>query len=377
MALVRRWVALLFVCSVGCAVGNADPVTDEIGLPERYGGGVEDGGTSTSQTLPPDEPAATVDVTLAGDGSGAVDSAPAGIACPGDCSETVALGASITLTADSGADSVFSGWTGGGCTGTDPCVVKANGPVNVVATFTKKPLALTVTKSGTGAGTVSSAPPGIDCGATCTASFDAGSVVTLVAAPSTGSTFAGWSGGCAGTAPTCQVTMSAAQNVTATFTLEQYALTVAKGGSGSGTVTSSPAGISCGATCSASFAHGTSVTLTASASAGSKFAGWSGAGCSGTGTCTVTMTAASAVTATFNTTDLTCSTISTAAACTNAVISEINLGTISASSCRSQCETKLEQAGVTGCWIVAYNNICYCRGGTLTGNGDRPGGSCN
>jgi hypothetical protein len=78
---------------------------------------------------------------------------------------------------------------------------------------------LTVSKAGTGSGTITSAPAGIDCGATCTASFEQASTVTLTAAPATGSTFAGWSGaGCSGTA-TCAVTMSAAQSVTATFAL--------------------------------------------------------------------------------------------------------------------------------------------------------------
>jgi hypothetical protein len=44
----------------------------------------------------------------------------------------------------------------------------------------------------------------------------AGSDVTLTAAPAPGSVFTGWSGGCAGTGA-CVVTMSQAQNVTATF----------------------------------------------------------------------------------------------------------------------------------------------------------------
>jgi hypothetical protein len=80
--------------------------------------------------------------------------------------------------------------------------------------------------------------------------------------------------------------------------ISQYALTVAKSGTGSGTVSSSPAGISCGATCSGSFASGTSVTLTASPDPSSTFSGWSGA-CTGTGVCTVTVNSALNVTAAF------------------------------------------------------------------------------
>ena len=159
--------------------------------------------------------------------------------------------------------------------------------------------ALTVAKSGTGSGTVTSNPAGIACGTTCSAEFDNNLLVTLSAAADTGSTFAGWSGeGCSGTG-TCQVTMSQARSVTAAFTLNTYLLTVAKSGTGTGTVTSSPAGIACGTTCSASFDYNQLVTLSAAADTGSTFTGWSGEGCSGTGTCQVTMTQARSVTAAF------------------------------------------------------------------------------
>ncbi|HEY0796835.1 MAG TPA: hypothetical protein VGD64_13770, partial [Acidisarcina sp.] len=47
--------------------------------------------------------------------------------------------------------------------------------------------------------------------------YNSGTPVTLSATAATGSTFAGWSGACTGTA-SCQVTMSAAKSVTATFT---------------------------------------------------------------------------------------------------------------------------------------------------------------
>jgi hypothetical protein len=92
--------------------------------------------------------------------------------------------------------------------------------------------------------------------------------------------------------------MTAARNVTATF-VQQFQLSVSKGGTGSGSVSSNPSGISCGATCSAVYDAGTSVTLTATPSGGSSFSGWSDPGCPGTGSCVVSMTAAKSVTATF------------------------------------------------------------------------------
>ncbi len=164
------------------------------------------------------------------------------------------------------------------------------------------PVALTVTREGTGSGTVASSPAGIDCGATCTFDFDSGTSVTLTATPASGSSFTGWSGsGCSGTS-TCTVTMSEARAVNAEFAVVppgQFDLTVSKSGTGAGTVTSSPAGINCGSDCSETLVDGTSVTLTASPASGSSFTAWSGAGCSGTSTCTVVMSEARAVTAQF------------------------------------------------------------------------------
>jgi hypothetical protein len=75
---------------------------------------------------------------------------------------------------------------------------------------------LTVTKNGTGTGTVSSSPAGIACGTDCTQTAAVGSQFTLSATPATGSTFTGWSGACTGTG-TCTVTLSAARTATATF----------------------------------------------------------------------------------------------------------------------------------------------------------------
>ena len=75
--------------------------------------------------------------------------------------------------------------------------------------------ALTVSRAGTGSGTVTSSPAGISCGADCSKNYNAGTVVGLTAAPAAGSAFAGWSGDadCADGS----VTMNAARNCTATF----------------------------------------------------------------------------------------------------------------------------------------------------------------
>ncbi|HEY2718057.1 MAG TPA: hypothetical protein VGI52_00395, partial [Solirubrobacteraceae bacterium] len=242
-------------------------------------------------------------VTKTGGGEGTVTSSPAGINCGSTCSAEFAEGEEVTLTAAPKPGSSFAGWSGGGCTGTGTCKVTLAEATEVEAEFSAEPVVefpLTVTKTGSGEGTVTSSPAGINCGSTCSAEFAEGEEVTLTAAPKPGSSFAGWSGGgCTGTS-TCKVTLAEATEVEAEFAaLPTFTLTVTKTGSGEGTVTSSPAGINCGSTCSAPFGEGEEVTLTAAPKPKSAFAGWSGGGCTGTGTCKVTLAEATEVEAEF------------------------------------------------------------------------------
>lgn len=162
---------------------------------------------------PPTNPILTV--TKAGTGTGTVTSSPAGIDCGATCFSSFTSGTMVTLTA---TPTGFAGWSGGGCSGTGTCVVTLTSDTTVIATFSTPSSVLTITRSGTGTGTVASVPAGINCGATCAASFTTGTGVTLTATPVTG-TFTGWSGGgCSGTGNTCVVTLSTATTVTATFT---------------------------------------------------------------------------------------------------------------------------------------------------------------
>lgn len=165
-------------------------------------------------------------------------------------------------------------------------------------------LPLTVSRSGTGDGSVVSEPAGIDCGSSCEAEFGQGTTVTLAATPSDGSNFAGWSGACSDQPPQCVVTMSESRSVTAEFTVvpPNFRLTATKSGTGMGRVTSVPTGIDCGNGCEADFAQDTAVTLSADPSAGSRFDGWAGACTNQAGDCLVTMSQARSVVATFTAT---------------------------------------------------------------------------
>jgi hypothetical protein len=154
-------------------------------------------------------------------------------------------------------------------------VVDAAGAARLRARIVTNWATLAVAKSGRGAGTVSSSPEGIDCGGTCSAPFDAGTTVTLTAAPDGDSVFGGWSGACTGTDP-CVVSIDQAKSVTATF-LPLYAVTVTMADATPGTVTSVPAGISCtSGTCSARFVEGTQLQLVPHGVPGaSVFGSWS------------------------------------------------------------------------------------------------------
>jgi hypothetical protein len=161
-------------------------------------------------------------VTRVGAGGGRVVSTPAGIDCGSTCSAGFVPGTPVTLQASPLAGSVFAGWSGGVCRGLDDCVLALTTDTTVIAAFEPQlpaPVVLTVTRVGTGAGTVVSTPDGIDCGSTCTASFGAGVTVTLRPSALGGSTFTGWSGGsCRGTGD-CALGLTEDTVVTATFDL--------------------------------------------------------------------------------------------------------------------------------------------------------------
>lgn len=168
---------------------------------------------------------------------------------------------------------------------------------------------LAIHKTGSGIGTVISNPAGIDCGNTCTAqsaSFVAGTAVTLTAIPENNTLFAYWLGGCTGTMATCDLTMTGHTKVTAHFVSDdtkEYKLKIKKikKNSGDGTVTGNDGNIDCGHTCTHTYYKDTIVTLSATANDNSTFLGWKSGSlnCIGTDSCTVTIDKAKTVQATF------------------------------------------------------------------------------
>jgi hypothetical protein len=163
----------------------------------------------------------TIAAVKAGNGLGTVTGSPAGIDCGTSCSYTYLAGTAVTLTATPSSGSGFTGWSGGGCGGTDVCTIAGNGSVTVTATF-----------SAAGAAAVSSVTPNQGtAGATLPVTingsgFAAGATVTVAGGDVTAS----------------NVSVGSATQVTATLTIASGAtlgardVTVTNAGGGNGTL---------------------------------------------------------------------------------------------------------------------------------------------
>src|ERR1700682_2882900 len=206
-------------------------------------------------------------------------------ACRGTCAQRYTAGERVTLTAVADNGAVFSGWSGG-CAGKAGCELVLDRDLTVSAAFVRADsLRRQVTVLVDGHGKILSSPAGIDCGASCSASYDDGTTVALTATPEAGYAFSAWTGGCSGKAD-CRFQVSGNNTVVgAKFEAlpppppRTARVTVQVNGAGS--VRSTPAGLDCGPLCNATFNVGDTVSLVAAATQGNRFMGWSGA-CAGT-----------------------------------------------------------------------------------------------
>ena len=98
--------------------------------------------------------APSISVSKSGAGTGTVTSSPAGINCGDDCSEVYTQGTKVTLTAKADVNSTFTGWSGGGCSGTGTCIVIMNADIAVTAAFSAGPPAISVSPSSLDFGSV-------------------------------------------------------------------------------------------------------------------------------------------------------------------------------------------------------------------------------
>jgi hypothetical protein len=232
-------------------------------------------------------------------GGGVVTSAPVGISCPSDCSQTYDHGTVVTLTATPTATGAsFMSWSGP-CAGSptaSTCVVTMDQARNVTASFG---FPVNVSVGGNGQGTIQEGFR-IVCPGDCNDVYAFGSNVLLAPFPAANSNFGAWGGDCAGAVGGCSLTMNSPKNVSATFTLKTFTLSVTRNGQGQ--VSSSPAGITCGFDCSGTYNYGQVVTLSAFGGIDTMFDSWGAGHCDSetdNGDCVVTMTSNRTVSATF------------------------------------------------------------------------------
>ena len=204
---------------------------------------------------------------------------------------------------------IFSGWSGD-CTGNSACEFTMSTAHNVTAKFIEIPAGELLTLKLTKGGSIALPDNLGECFIDCQLSFANSEVLTLTAIPEVGYIFTGWSEDCTSDT-TCQVIMSAARSVTATFTEEiiispteaTLLLTVGVGGS----VALSDSFGDCVTDCELTFTEQEAITITAIPEAGYTFSSWSG-DCVGDSNCLVTMSANHAVAAIFKPTSNTCAT---------------------------------------------------------------------
>ena len=137
-------------------------------------------------------------------------------------------GSIVQLTAIAAPGWAFNGW-GGDISGvSNPASVVVNNDTSVTAKFVALPdvgfYSVNIVKIGSGSGTFSLSPTGD--------TYPLGTVVTITATPSLGSTFGGWGGDVSGSSASASVTVTRNMAVTATFTQNAYTITASAGSGG-------------------------------------------------------------------------------------------------------------------------------------------------
>lgn len=117
----------------------------------------------------------------------------------------------VTTAVSGGGGGTSTGGGGGGGTATGG----GGGGGGTTTTGTFK-----LSVKAVGKGMVTSSPSAIFCGtssATCSATLNSGTSITLTAKPDAGSVWTGWTGDCTGTSLTCTLSMTKAMSVNANF----------------------------------------------------------------------------------------------------------------------------------------------------------------
>ena len=205
-----------YTCSAAFTQGSIITLTASAGTDyifAGWGGGCS--GTSNTCAVTMDNKA-TVSATFVPSAYAITASVPGGHGTAAPASQKVNYNAdaSININPDAGYYIVSISDNGKAAAIANPYVISnVTTNHNVVVGLA---VDYTLTAQATGSGTITSSPPGINCGGTCSAAFREGTKVTLTPVPDGGFVFTGWTGDCKGTG-TCSVTMNKDRTVGATF----------------------------------------------------------------------------------------------------------------------------------------------------------------
>ena len=214
----------------------------------------------------------TVTTTVAPSGGGTVIA---------NASSPYHYGDTVILTESPSNGYIFSGWGGDG-TGTGATrSVTVTGNMLVAASFTQSAYSVSTTILPLSAGSVTP---------NSTGPYHFGDVIVLTETPNVGYVFSNWGGSGTGTGTTRTVTVTGNMVVTASFTQNNYSITVSVAPLGAGTITPNA---------TAPYHYGDVVILTETPGDGYSFSGWSGAGTGSNTTRTITINGNMTVTATF------------------------------------------------------------------------------
>jgi Divergent InlB B-repeat domain len=213
------------VCTASYGIGVGLTLT-AAGSPVSWEGACPAGGSTCSLTMDGPKavsarvggaPSSRAALAVAVAGKGSITSDVGAIACGSACGAVLPTGSRVLLTVAAVDGWLFAGWRGA-CSGVArTCTLTLMGPTTAIAEFVEAGTIFPLAVSKAGNGRVISRPAGVDCGSSCSGSFQPGSTVLLEAEAAKRWTFVRWGGSCTAKGRTCAVPMDGPKSVSVVF----------------------------------------------------------------------------------------------------------------------------------------------------------------